>query len=263
MGHMVYNENGSMAVEAIGSFLLYFFAMMSILTLINISAVQARVHYAVTQTANTLSTYAYILDVTEAADVAMNDQLAVDQEALWTQSQEIAQDISQMIAALGTLDAWSQDTIGDIISTNEMTQLDDDLDDFMRSYLETTQMETADLQNLATDLALGQGSELLFQDLSRQLILYYLATGDKTGDSYLDWAGVSEQITISNLDGSCFLDEAGDLKVVLTYAIDYRFGALEFPWSGGQLTVSCEAATKAWLSGYSDEYIPLEETTES
>ena len=62
------DERGYIVVETIGSFLLFVLAVTSILSLINIVAVQARVHYAITQAAQTVSMYCYVLDVTGAAD---------------------------------------------------------------------------------------------------------------------------------------------------------------------------------------------------
>ena len=62
------DERGYIVVETIGSFLLFVLAVTSILSLINIVAVQARVHYAITQAAQTVSMYCYVLDVAGAAD---------------------------------------------------------------------------------------------------------------------------------------------------------------------------------------------------
>ena len=54
------DENGYIVVETVGSFMLFVFLMVSILTLVNIVTLQARVHSAITQAANTMSKYSYV-----------------------------------------------------------------------------------------------------------------------------------------------------------------------------------------------------------
>ena len=58
------DENGYIVVETIGAFTLFVFFVASILALINIVALQARVHNAITQAAQTVSMYSYVLELT-------------------------------------------------------------------------------------------------------------------------------------------------------------------------------------------------------
>lgn len=60
-------------VETIGSFLLFTLLIVSILTMINIVTVQARVHAALTQACETVSMYSYVLDLTGAASHIQNN----------------------------------------------------------------------------------------------------------------------------------------------------------------------------------------------
>jgi hypothetical protein len=69
------DENGYIVVETIGSFTLFVLFMASILTLINVTTVQARVHYALTQTANELATYSYVVHASEIADTGFMENL--------------------------------------------------------------------------------------------------------------------------------------------------------------------------------------------
>jgi hypothetical protein len=64
---MLKNEKGTILVEFIGSFLLFFLLIISILSLVNIVTAQARVHYALTETANTLSMYGYVISAADNA----------------------------------------------------------------------------------------------------------------------------------------------------------------------------------------------------
>lgn len=56
------DEKGYIVVETIGCFILFLFLNASILSLINIVTIQARVHYAMTQAAEAVSMYTYTLD---------------------------------------------------------------------------------------------------------------------------------------------------------------------------------------------------------
>ena len=53
------DQRGYIVVETIGSFLLFTLLIVSILTMINIVTVQARVHAALTQACETVSMYSY------------------------------------------------------------------------------------------------------------------------------------------------------------------------------------------------------------
>jgi Flp pilus assembly protein TadG len=59
----MYKDNsGHITVETVGTFIPLMLLVVSILSLVNIVSVQARVHYALTQTAMTLSVYSYVLE---------------------------------------------------------------------------------------------------------------------------------------------------------------------------------------------------------
>ena len=65
------DENGYIVVETVGSFVLFILLVTSILSIINVVTVQARVHYAMSQTAQTLSMYAYALEKAGLSDPLM------------------------------------------------------------------------------------------------------------------------------------------------------------------------------------------------
>ena len=73
------DENGHIVVETIGTFIPLVLLMISILSLVNIVAVQARVHYALTQSAKALSIYSYSLKNTGSSEsgTILNDLSAV------------------------------------------------------------------------------------------------------------------------------------------------------------------------------------------
>jgi len=62
------DDNGYIVVETVGTFIPFLLLVISILSLVNIVTLQARVHNALTQAANTLSMYSYVLYSTGLAE---------------------------------------------------------------------------------------------------------------------------------------------------------------------------------------------------
>jgi hypothetical protein len=62
------DESGHIVVETIGAFIPFVFLVISILSLVQLSATQARIHNALTQTALTISMYSYIIEVIDNSD---------------------------------------------------------------------------------------------------------------------------------------------------------------------------------------------------
>ena len=62
------NDDGYIVVETVGTFIPFLLLVISILSLVNIVSVQARVHHALTQAGNTLSMYSYVLKATGVSD---------------------------------------------------------------------------------------------------------------------------------------------------------------------------------------------------
>ncbi|MDR2599902.1 MAG: hypothetical protein LBC73_06445 [Oscillospiraceae bacterium] len=65
------DENGYIVVETVGTFIPFVLLVISILSLVNIVSLQAHIHFALTQTAKTMSMYSYVLHVTGVADSLM------------------------------------------------------------------------------------------------------------------------------------------------------------------------------------------------
>ena len=61
------DEKGYIVVETLIAFTLYLLAILSILSLVNISVVQSRVHYAITEACESISMYSYVFQATGQA----------------------------------------------------------------------------------------------------------------------------------------------------------------------------------------------------
>ena len=248
------DEDGHIVVETIGAFVPFVLLVISILSLVNIVAVQARVHYALTQAANTLSMYSYTLEVLGVA----NDMTTLNNKAYKVASEvgAIKEDINSVLAGLdslsnigGAIDAggnaanralgWGEKAAGDPKAALQL------------------------LMNYGIDELRG----LVFESLARPLVGRYLANGSITGDAYLARAGVINKRTgarglyalefyqFSNmgLGNSVLIDKDGNVKLVAQYEILYTFGGLPLPFKP-TLRITQTAVTKAWLNGSGKGY---------
>ncbi|MBR2131660.1 MAG: hypothetical protein IJ955_03830 [Oscillospiraceae bacterium] len=252
------DEGGYIVVETIGSFLLFVFLMTSVLSLINIVTVQARVHYALTQTAQTVSMYTYVLD---AAGVADHLQASAQR------GEKVEEDLFKF-----------QTNVNDVLKSIEELNIDgikesggaavDQVKDFGGKLKKDPKAIFQDFMNLA----LQELSDTAFAAVIPLLLDHYLANGEMSGDEYLERFGVIDglsgiklnelglvdfdweigRFTSTSDQSSAFLTGNGDVKIVVRYKIDYTFGALPLPFT--QLEIKQEVITKSWLSGLGEGY---------
>lgn len=255
------DEKGYIVVETILCFLLFVLMNFSILSLINVVAVQARVHYALTQAAETVSMYCYSLDLIGAAPHLQN--MAGRAGRVEGEVNAFKDDLSAVLTGIeglgsGEISGEAVDEIGE-----HGEALLDRAGDWGESF-------SADPKSMAQDLVnygLQQGQNKIFESMVRPLIGRYLNNGRQSGDEFLRAFGVSgglrglEFTTFSTFDldntradDSMLLTEDGDVKIVVQYEIDYTFGALPLPFK--TLKVTQEVTTKAWLSGKGEGYTP-------
>ncbi|GHU93308.1 hypothetical protein FACS1894208_02580 [Clostridia bacterium] len=245
------DEGGYIVIETIGSFILFLFLILSILTLVNVVALQARVHYALTQAAETLSMYSYVAEVTGAANHLVN----LDSEAgtVRKDADEFKSDINGVISGIQSFSLGDAQKHGEAAYNRVIGWGEDTLDD---------PMETI---RLILDYGLDEARGALTEMLIRPMVGRYLSNGDMSGDTYLKSVNV-----INGLDGlefydfslldfqnlgdndSKILDAGGNIRITIRYDIDYTFGALPLPFP--KLSVTQVVKTKAWLNGSGEGY---------
>ena len=213
------DEQGHIVVETVGTFIPLALLMISILSLVNIVAVQARVHYALTQTAMTLSVYSYSLEVTGIANelTTLNNK----SERVANEATALLRELNSVFSGINNMTGGSLANVEDSIQTMEQ------LIDGAKSRL---------------------GGQLLDR-LIRPLCERYLANDDMDGAEYLRRFGVRN----FDLSSSVLLDRDGNIKLTAQYDVDYTFGALPLPF-GPTLSVTQTVITKAWLNGSGEGY---------
>ena len=250
---MCRDENGYIVVETITSFLLFVLLNLSILSLINIVTVQARVHYALTQAAETISMYAYTLDV---MGVAEHLSASADKaETVERKTVATLKDIQAMVDALKSLN------FPDAVDSAEKVYQSGE------ALVGKVQEDPKGVFQMFLNYGVQEGLDALFAPAARELVGHYLSNGTMSGDEFLRAFQV-----IDGLDGlefnkafrllgegantqadSRFLTGDQEVRLVVEYDIDYTFGALPLPFLG-KLHIIQAAATRAWMSGVGEGY---------
>lgn len=245
---MKQRDGGYIVVETIGSFLLLVLLMISILSLINITVVQVRIHYAMTQAAQTLSMYGYVLDVTGAAGHITN--LASNADQVQGEIDEFRENLDGMLDGIESLSPDQIGASGEAVLNQAQGWVDDTVSD------------PKETLRLLLNYGLQEAENAVFSALVKNLVGHYLANGGMTGDEFLRAFGVEDGLdglTFYDFDGtsndSVMLDANGDLRLAVRYEVQYSFGALPLPFDP-VLKVSQTVKTKVWLSGNGEGYTP-------
>jgi len=217
------NDNGYIVVETVGTFIPFLLLVISILSLENIIALQARVHNALTQAASTLSMYSYVLEATGVAD----NLITMDEKA-----GAISDSINSVLSGIDSISK------GNIPSGNNILgQLGSMLDDPKGMFQSAA--------NYGLSTAINYASAQMVSPLVER----YLTNGDLSGSDYLHSVGV-ERFDITDC---VIIDRNGNIKITASYEIEYTFGALRLPFRP-TLRVTQTAITKAWLNGSGEGY---------
>jgi len=227
---MLKDEEGYIVVETVGAFMLFVFFVASILALVNIVALQARVHHAITQAAQTLSMYSYIYEITGTSgqfgiDNSSTSLVKADESALKTGMNLISSTVG---ALSGGSSGSANDSASDLFSNpGELVKL-----------------------------FLNDAKKPVFSELAiRPLIGRYLRNGRQTGDQYLKSMGVAKGINGLEIMGydyggsgsASMIDRNGTITITVRYEVAYSFWGLPLPFS--KLSMTQSAATRAWLGG--------------
>lgn len=265
------SENGSVTIEATISLSTFMFAIVTILTIVNICMVQARMSYAINTTAKEISQYSYLYSLT-----GLNDS----QNQLYQAGVEGTKDVSKILSDintvyneienLGNTGKQSTDNIDDIMSAWDSAVGSVENIQEAGSSLESTLSDIAsDPKNLMfgiTKLAASEGfdlakSRLVAAPLAKTLCKKHLVNEeDGDVDSYLKFLGVVPSGTGSYIDGLDFsqstlfpygsneiqINVSYDVKVIPLLPLDFSFHfnqtAITNGWLAGEH--SCQSSSK-------------------
>lgn len=209
------DENGYIVVETVGTFIPFVLLVISILSLVNIVTLQARVHNALTQAANTLSMYCYVLKAIDAAD----DLAMLDEKA-----------------------SGFKETIGSVLDGIELLSKG-------KKHSENNSIDPKAMVQSFANYGINELRTHVTAELVEPMVKKYLANGEMSGDEYLS----SVRVESFDLTDCVLIDRNNNVRLTAEYEIEYTFGALRIPF-GPTLKVKQTVVTKAWLGGSGEGY---------
>lgn len=246
------NDDGYIVIETIGAFMLFTFLVLSILSLISIVTLQARVHHALTQACEAVSMYSYLLDLTGAGEHIQNNSAKADK--VQGHIDEFKTNVNGLIDSIEN------------VKVDEIGPRGDALIDQVSGLVESTAANPKNAVQHLLNYGVDQGASAIFGALVRPLVGRYLKNGSLSGDQYLKNYGVENGLnglefysfdvfSLGSTGGndSRLLDAGGNVKIVVEYDVKYQFGKLPLPFEP-KLHITQEVMTKAWLGGEGDGY---------
>jgi len=220
------DEKGYIVVETVGTFIPFVLLVISILSLVNIVTLQARVHNALTQTANSLSMYCYILKATGVAGDLIN---------LDSKSSAAGETIGAVLNGIDALSGGGGNSGG-----------------AGKRVLNSAQEAAGDPKAMAQSFAsygINELRNVASTQVVNPMVERHLTNGEMSADEYLS----SVRVVNFELIDCVLIDRNGNVKLTAEYEIEYTFGALRIPF-GPTLKVTQTAVTKAWLDGSGEGY---------
>ena len=249
---MEVKNDGYIVVETIGAFIPFILIISMILSLVNIVTMQTRVHYAMTQAANTLSMYCYTL---EAMNVAGKlEKTNSDADTVRSEIDEVKTDINGVVTALRSLSFTDVGVHGKNLA-NKLSVFGGDIADHPDKVIDSL-----------VSFAIDNGASALLEILVRPLVGRYLSNGSENGNEYLKRVNVAKGL--SGLEfyefdtfklnsvghrNSVLVDKTGSVKLIVQYKVEFKIGNLKLPFDP-TLKVTQTVATKAWLGGKGKGY---------
>lgn len=254
------NEDGTIALETCLAFIPLIIMVMAIVSLVDVSVTQAKMHYALTQTANTVSMYGYVMEPTGIADSLKG--FAKKHDEFDVQLNEVKGNITDIVDAISNL---PQSAMNNTSGIEEATSTAGTAGTALLGTYNKIVEDPKAIISLFLNSALDEGQQILFQALVKPLVIGYLEEGSLSGEEYLIKAGivngaeglsfdVSEKgnYEAGSSNDSKLIDANGDLTIVLNYKIAYRFGMF-IPFDT-DIEITQMVKTKMFLGGVGDGY---------
>ena len=253
-------ECGSVTIEATISLSAFMFAIVTILTLVNICFVQAKVSMAINSTAKELSHYSYLYSLTGIGESRNKLEAAADEAK--KSSDEVIGDVNTIfteIQNLGKSEHESAEDISGLLSNldssyKNISEAGGSLKDSLEKLAEDPKKVAFGIFKIAATDGLNLvESRLIAAPLSKTLCKKNFVFG-RGGDveSYLRFLGVKPDAKGSYLGGmdfsksTLFPDSSNEIKVTVSY--DVKVIALlpiDFSFHFCQTAV-----TQGWLAGH-------------
>ena len=244
------DQKGYIVVETLGAFTMLVLFVVSILSLINIVVVQARVHSAITQAAMTCSMYDYCFSAAGIDDEIV--KIADRAENTRGEIAEFSNNIRVVMDGLSSL-GGSNSISQDITTAQNVYESGSAAMEQTSGWVETLANDPKEMIGQLLALGADTGSRAAFTAIVRPMVGRYLTNGSQSGDEYLKKMNVVDGLAGLDFDDSTFLDKNGDVVIKVSYVVEYKFGSLPMPFDTG-ISIEQTVKTKAWLGGTGKGY---------
>lgn len=214
---------GAFAIETLISVTIFMMAILALMMFTVIIRTEARMQYALNQTAKEISSYYYVLDKTGLG-------FGVEKSGDVEDMNKLIDGVSNLTEKVETVN-WSIDDVGNV---NDIYQLIKDKDPL-------TVIKSV-FQYAAANATNKQISKLIAPPLCQALMPKYIA-GDNT-DKYLQSMGVGNSIEDVNFSQSNFMGDGESINLVAVYKINTK--SITFGMIDQELTICQTASVKAW-----------------
>mgnify|MGYP004536903303 FL=1 len=214
---------GAFAIETLISVTIFMMAILALMMFTVIIRTEARMQYALNQTAKEISSYYYVLDKTGLG--------------FGVKGNRNVEDMNKLIDGVSNLTKEEKTgnwKIDDFSNINDIYQLIKDKDPL-------TVIKSVFQYAAATGIN-SKISELIAPPLCQALMPKYIA-GDNT-DKYLQSMGVGNSIEDVNFSQSDFMGDEESINLVAVYKINTK--SITFGMIDQELTICQTASVKAW-----------------
>lgn len=255
-------ESGSITIEATISLSAFMFAIVTVLTIVNICIVQARMSYAINMTAKEISQYSYLYSLT-----GLNDS----QNAVYEAGQEDTKDLTQILTDVNTvyneIEGLGQTGNKTPENVEEILSAWDGVKGNLKNIEEAGSSLETSLSNIAKDpknllfgiakLAANEGfdlveSRLIAAPLAKTMVQKHLVNSEdgdvnaylkalgvvpSASGSYINGLDFSQSLLFPNGSSEIRISVEYDVKIIALLPIDFSFH------------FSQSAVTHGWLTG--------------
>lgn len=243
------DERGHIVVETLTCFTLLVCFMAAILSLINVVVVQARVQYALNQTAQAVSMYEYCVHLTGMDDELM--KVAAKAGKTRVEIDEFTGNISAVFDGIEAI-TGSNSVSGAYQTAQGSYNSGMAAYGQAKEWGETLVNDPEEMISKLLTLGIDTSAKYFFSEVAEAITLRYLSNGQLSGKEYL------ERMQVINFeidhDDSTILDGKGNVVICATYEIKYKFGLLPLPFE--TLKFNQRVSTHAWLGGAGEGYTP-------
>lgn len=239
-------EKGAFAIDALLGITMFLASIMAIMMISLIIRTEAKMQYAIDQTAKELSSYYYLM-----SKMGIN---------IGNSTEGKADDVNEMVDNVFSFMSESGDAVGGIDISNSLSEniasvnADDakamiasgeKLWNSLKTVGSNPQEQIKSVLSVISGTGLNTSiSYIIATPLCRMIMPKYISSNYELTDKYLEQMGIEEGIEGINFHGSDFLADGKSINIIAVYKINTK--SLTFGMIDAELDICQSASTAAW-----------------